>query len=306
MMTIGGASPAIALRFFLPPEHLRPFVTTLYHLEISGGGEDDAVEDWLHPEWANLRLIPDRTIEAGTGDGPLERVPRAVMAGPTSVTTHFRARKGRSWGIGFLPLGWVRLIGAPANAYADRYADVETDPALERLRKLCACVLDGDGDLVAERDAMVGELDALLADPAAGEGAREARLLRIEEAITDPRFHSVTELAQTLGMSTRTMERFCSRVFGFGPQLLLRRQRFVRSLAKFMLDPSLKWIDTLDTHYHDQAHFVRDFRRFMMMSPSEYASLPHPVLMAAAHARAAIAGEAMQVLHKSSRPLGGE
>ena len=181
-MTIGGASPAIALRFFLPPEHLRPFVTTLYHLEISGGGEDDVVEDWLHPEWANLRLIPDRTIEAGMGDGPLERVPRAVMAGPTSVTTHFRATRGRSWGIGFLPLGWARLTDAPARAYSDRYADVETDPALERLRKLCACVLDGDGDLVAERDAMVGELDALLAEPAAGEGAREARLLRIEEA----------------------------------------------------------------------------------------------------------------------------
>ena len=92
-------------------------------------------------------------------------------------------------------------------------------------------------------------------------------------------------------------DRFCGRVFGFSPQLLLRRQRFIRSLAKFMLDPSLKWIDTLDTHYHDQAHFVRDFKRFMTMSPSEYARLPHPILAAAAHARMAVAGEAMQVLH---------
>ena len=53
-------------------------------------------------------------------------------------------------------------------------------------------------------------------------------------------------------------------------------------------------------YYHDQAHFVRDFKRFMLMSPSEYASRPHPVLAAAAHARLAVAGQAMQVLHEPS------
>ena len=42
---------------------------------------------------------------------------------------------------------------------------------------------------------------------------------------------------------------------------------------------------------------IRDFKRFMLMSPSEYARLPHPILAAAAHARMAVAGEAMQVLH---------
>jgi AraC-like DNA-binding protein len=296
-VTVGGATSAVALRFFLPPEELRPFVTTLYHLEISGA-EDEPVEDWLHPEWANLRLIPGRTVEAGMGGKPLERVPRAVIAGPTSITTHFRAHKGRSWGIGILPLGWARMTAARASEYADRYADVEVDPAFERLRTLCACVPDANDDIIAERDAMLRELTILFATPA----AREAEMQRVGAAFTDQRYHNVTELAQCLGMSTRTMERFCNRMFGFGPQLLLRRQRFVRSLAKFMLDPSLKWIDTLDSHYHDQAHFVRDFKRFMAMSPTDYARLPHPVLMAAAHARTAIAGEAMQVLHKPAPP----
>lgn len=296
-MSTGDTSTAVALRFFLPPEALRPFVTTLYHMEISGR-EGQPVDDWLHPEWANLRIIPGRTVEAGMGGKPLEPMPRAVLAGPTSVATRFRALEGRSWGIGLLPLGWARLTGAPASDYADRYADVDTDPAFEHLRPLCACVSDAKDEILSERDAMVRELTKLLAAPS----PREADVIRVEEALTDPRFHSVAELATSLGMSARTMERFCSRAFGFSPQLLLRRQRFVRSLAKFMLDPSLKWIDTLDSHYHDQAHFVRDFKRFMTMSPSAYASMPHPVLMAAAHARAAIAGEAMQVLHKPTAP----
>lgn len=292
-MKPGGVPAAVALRFFLPPERLRPFVTTLYHMDISGA-EDQPVEDWLHPEWANLRIIPARTVEAGIGEAPLERMPRAVLTGPTSVSTRFRARAGRSWGIGLMPLGWVRMTDASAKAYADRYTDAETDPAFSRLQALCACVPSEGDDLLAERDALMRALGRLFADSV----PREAEILRAEAALTDPRLHNVSEFAEALGMSTRTTERFCSRVFGFGPQLLLRRQRFVRSLAKFMLDPSLRWIDTLDGHYHDQAHFVRDFKRFMTMSPSEYARLPHPVLAAAAHARLAVAGEAMQVLHK--------
>ncbi len=292
-MTTGTAPAAVALRFFLPPPELRPFVTTLYHLEISGYGQG-AVDDWLHPEWANLRIIPHQNVEAGLGGNPLERMPRAVLAGPTSVTTHFRATNGRSWGIGFMPLGWEGLTAAAASDYADRLVDVEADPALSRLGPLCDCIFSGPGAVEAEKDALLQGLAALFVAPS----AQDARILRAQEALVDPDIRSVAELSQVLGMSMRTMERFSRRVFGFSPQLLLRRQRFVRSLARFMLDPSLKWIDTLDTHYHDQAHFVRDFKRFMTMGPSEYARLPHPVLAAAAHARAAVAGEAMQVLHR--------
>ena len=59
-MSTGEAPAGVALRFFLPPRRLRPFITTLYPMEISGA-EDEPVVDWLHPEWANLRIIPDRT-----------------------------------------------------------------------------------------------------------------------------------------------------------------------------------------------------------------------------------------------------
>ena len=74
----------------------------------------------------------------------------------------------------------------------------------------------------------------------------------------------------------------------------------MRSLAQFMLDPSLAWIDTLDGQYVDQAHFIRDFRRFMDATPSAYAAAPHPVLWAAAEARTAVAGKPMQVLQLQS------
>ena len=78
---------------------------------------------------------------------------------------------------------------------------------------------------------------------------------------------TVAELVRRSGASQRTVERLCRRAFGFTPKLLLRRQRFMRSLADFVLDPTLKWIDAIDSQYHDQAQFVRDFRQFMGMTP---------------------------------------
>ena len=38
------------------------------------------------------------------------------------------------------------------------------------------------------------------------------------------------------------------------------------------------WSAALDGQYYDQAQFVRDFRAFMGMTPSEYAEMPHPIL----------------------------
>jgi AraC-like DNA-binding protein len=104
-------------------------------------------------------------------------------------------------------------------------------------------------------------------------------------------------MAEHAGTAPYTLERVCRRHFGFAPQMLLRRQRFMRSLSQFMLDPSLKWIGALDSHYHDQAQFVRDFHRFMGMNPRDYAALPHPILGEIMRARHEAAGAAVQALH---------
>ncbi|MEZ5681168.1 MAG: helix-turn-helix domain-containing protein [Erythrobacter sp.] len=293
-MTRGLATDCVTLRFFLPPEDLRPFITTIYLLEIGEGAEHDPVEDRLHPEWANLRLISEGSVSAAIGNNELEQVSRVVMTGPTSHATHFVARPGRSWGIGILPLGWSRLTTAPASNYADRHIDALQEPSLARLHGLKDLLDDRNVEPQRHRERLVELLRGALSPP----HGREDEILRLELALVDPAIHTVAELAEAGGMSIRSTERMCQQVFGFAPQLLLRRQRFLRSLAQFMLDPSLKWIETLDSHYHDQAHFVRDFKRFMGMSPSEYARLPHPVLGAAAHARKAVAGEAVQVLHR--------
>ena len=293
-MQQGAVADRVAVRFFMPSPALAPYISTYYLTEVQVG-EDQVIQDWLHPEWANLRIAHHDNWQAAIGSDALRQAPRLIMSGPTSYSAHFVTGKARIWGVGILPLGWARLVDGAATDYADRFCDGREDPAFADLAPLLDCTFGEMPDPAAE----AGRIDAFLLDllkkrPAAPE---EARIRKAHAALLDDDIASVAELAEAMGMSSRSLERLSARAFGFAPKLLLRRQRFLRSLAQFMLDPSLSWIRTLDWHYVDQAHFVRDFKRFMGMSPSAYAALEHPVLRAAATARAAAAGQAVQALH---------
>ncbi|MDE2435713.1 MAG: AraC family transcriptional regulator [Sphingomonadales bacterium] len=289
------AGDAVAVRFFMPSPQLAPYISTYYLTEVNlpEGGQ---VHDWLHPEWGNMRFCRNPTWQAGIGSEPLRPAPAFIASGPSSYCAQFITGKARMWGVGILPLGWARLFDASAELYADRFCDGAADPVFAGLAPLLDTIFGGSPDAAAEAE----RIDAFLLGHLAARPVPddEVRIHAAHAALVDQEVGTVGDLADRLGMSPRSLERLSLRAFGFSPKLLLRRQRFLRSLAQFMLDPSLTWISTLDWHYVDQAHFVRDFKRFMGMSPSAYAALDHPVLRAAARARAAAAGAAVQVLHR--------
>ena len=287
---------AVALQFHMPSPALAPYISTYYLTEVNlEPGE--VVEDWLHPEWANLRFTRDHCVSSAHGDAPLQKLPHEIFTGPSCLAGHFVIEgRARIWGIGILPLGWSRLINGPASDLVDQTVGVDRHPHCQHIAGIADRVFTGDRNPAAEAARIDEFLLGLLASRPPSE--EEARIHAAHTALVSDDIGSVADLADRLGISARSLERFSLRVFGFSPKLLLRRQRFLRSLAQFMLDPSLSWIRTLDLHYVDQAHFVRDFKRFMAMSPSRYASLDHPVLRAAAQARAAAAGAAVQALHR--------
>ncbi len=288
----------IRIRFALPAPELAPFVTTYYYTDCNTGVGEAWIEDYLHPEWANLRFIRAGQSSHAFGDGPLEQTPCFAATGPTSLATRFRLSSGRSWGIGLLPLGWAKFIDAAAADHADRAVDGMRDPAFAAFAPLGDALAKGDGDFLQELGLIEQHLKTLLRRP-----ARDAEAItEINAALVDSNIATVADLADRSGIQVRTLERLSRRYFGFPPKLLLRRQRFIRSLAQFMLDPTLKWLNAIDYQYHDQAHFVRDFRRFMGMSPTAYGKLDHPFLRAAARGRQEIAGEAMQALHIPATP----
>lgn len=282
----------VATRFFPLSASLTPYVSAIYMSDIAvPAGE--RIEDYLHPEWANLRFIEGEAPIAAIGDAAPTASPRFAVTGPTSHATYFAAGNMRVWGIGILPMGWAKFIPLPAEDLADRSCDGAAHPAFAAFVPLVDALPQENN-----AEAAAAMIDTHLVDLLADAPPDDPAILAAHRALVDDDLATVADLSAKLALSERSVERLSHRAFGFSPKLLLRRQRFLRSLGRFMLDPSMAWIDALDHQYCDQAQFTHDFHRFMGMSPRAYAARPKPILGAAAFARAAAAGAAVQGLHK--------
>ena len=281
----------VRVHFHSPPLPLRRYFTTFYLVEVAVPGAG-RVTDCLHPEWGNLRFHQGGLPEADNERGARIAGSSFPVTGPSSQGVRFSIGTTRMWGVGLLPLGWTKFVPAPAGEFADALVDGHAHPAFAKFAPLAATIFGEAPDAAAELARIEAHFMARLDEPVPD----EARILAIHAALVDPDTRTVGDLVARAGLTPRTLERACNRAFGFPPKALLRRQRFLRSLGDFMLDPSLKWIGAIDGQYHDQAQFVREFRQFMGLTPRQYAAMPKPILGAMVHARAAFAGKPVQAL----------
>jgi AraC-like DNA-binding protein len=267
------AAPPIEVSFYRLSEALRPFFTALYLFEIADG-DGVPVQDCLHPEWAAMRFTQGTPPVAAIGRTELVPQWPFVVSGPNKASIIFRLGPARIWGLGLLPAGWARFVDGKACDFADRTVDGMTDPAFRVFAPLLAMTQDSSGS----SEAIARRINAYLMAQLGHPSPHEPLITACHAALRDAEVTNVAQLGERLGLSARSLERLCGRYFGFPPKLLLRRQRLLRSLARFMLDPYRGWSQAIDRQYHDQAQFVRDFRAFMGMTPSEYADMPHPVM----------------------------
>lgn len=281
------------MRFFRPPSELDGHFSSFYRADIRAP-EGERIVDYLQPEWGNLRFFFGDSPDARLASGYSMSGARFTATGPSSLATRFELGTTRLWGIGLFPLGWARFMPVQADAMANTVVDGETHAAFAGFRALADGLFTAGGDDEREYAHILAHFMERRDRPVQDED----RIRAVHAALVDPAVTCVAEFVEQTGLKPRTLERVCRRHFGFPPQRLLRRQRFMRSLADFMLAPRANWTSVIDETYHDQAHFVRDFRSFMGMSPSEYAALDHPVLGAFMVERARIWGAAAQTLDK--------
>ena len=288
-------SPLGDYEFIIPAPEFRRYFSSYYFFEISTPGRVE-LEDLLYPEWASARFMLEGMIPASLVPDPVAEVPRASLTGPTSRACHISCSHARMAGIGILPLGWARFIGASAHAHANSVYDVTQ----EKLLAVFGAIWDEIEGLHDHRQ-IANVFDKHLLAAMGPPLEREAEIERVHAALADPEIGDVAQLAERVGLNSQYVERLCRRVFGFSPKRLLRRQRFLRSLAPRMLDPGLKWVKVLDSSYHDQAHFSRDFRDFMGMTPKAFLEMPRPISKAAIRARLEALGQPLQVLQGPAR-----
>jgi AraC-like DNA-binding protein len=285
-----GANCEIDIRFYHPPSDLEGCFTTFYRMEMRVP-EDGHVVDWLQPEWGNLRFFRGARPECRIPGGNSLVGAEFTATGPSSLPLRFELGTTRLWGVGLFPLGWARFVRAPANELANQVVDGAKHPAFTAFAglpdQLFGAAADDDAEFATLIAAFRARMHIL---------REEAAICAVHAAMVDTEMASVAELAKRAGLTPRSLERLCRKHFGFPPKLLLRRQRFMRTLSAFMTDPGGSWSNVIDGRYHDQAHFVREFQQFMRMTPSEYAALPHPVLAGFMAERKRILGSPAQTL----------
>jgi AraC-like DNA-binding protein len=86
---------------------------------------------------------------------------------------------------------------------------------------------------------------------------------------------SLTQLEKKTGFSAKYLTKTFQKYVGVGPKAFQRIQRFHASISNLnQLTRGVDWADIVYQHgYHDQAHFIKEFRYFSGLSPQKYLSL---------------------------------
>jgi AraC-like DNA-binding protein len=188
-----------------------------------------------------------RALAAGQLTAPLRLLPR-----PGAEVVGIRLRTGAA----------RQLLRVPQRELTGRIV-----PLADVVPRLAPRLLDAA--CIAEPRARLERLARALAhalgDPRPG--ALDAALSRLESGGV----HTATALAASVGLTPRTLQRRFQEEVGLDPTLLRRIVRFRTAFALLEALPPGRWGRVAPrAGYFDQAHLIREFRRFAGASPSVF------------------------------------
>ena len=106
----------------------------------------------------------------------------------------------------------------------------------------------------------------------------------------------VTDFAEKVGTSTRTVERIVKRDYGMTPKQVARRARAL-DMAAALLGVAMEEEEAeLRLRYFDQPHLIREIRHFFGTTPNGLKSSPHPLLRLNLEVRQARRVQALSLL----------
>ncbi|SFQ76803.1 helix-turn-helix domain-containing protein [Hymenobacter arizonensis] len=176
------------------------------------------------------------------------------------------------FGILFRPCGFNRLLGVsvPTETQLPNGADDAVGRFIQALAQQVSAAPTHTQRVAAAETLMLAELSR-----------REPQALVIEALITFVLERhgqlNVAEMAQKSNLSRRQLERRFRDALGVPPKLFAEMTRFAYVFRLLHEQPQANWADiTYACGYFDQAHFIREFRRFTGETPKAYfAQAPH-------------------------------
>jgi AraC-like DNA-binding protein len=293
-----GLPPGTALRYERPAPRLREYLTGYAVLDSVVADTWHGTE-WMLPGWAQIWIVmTPEPITVRIGNRAYEPIPAALLYGVTSRAMPVRARGGVTICIDVSPLGWARLFSRSAEALRDQLVPLETVLPVALVRELTFALAGSDRALQVK-----GVLDDIFSRHLSAANADEPRIRQIWKAIADEGVTDLAAAASIHGIDRRTASRLSKQYFGFPPKLLTMRSRFLRALLPLLEAGPGADHGPVPEGYHDRSHFLKDGRRFLGMTPRQFAALPSPYAAAARRARELVIGTAIASLDRP-RPNG--
>ena len=252
------AVPAITFRYLAPDPALAGLVAFLYTIQVG----DVAIAEPICALLGQIQVSLAGSAGYAIGHG-LRVLPDVAVVAPTDRAARFCATPGyRAIGCGLTPAGWAALVGAPADGIASGLCDGAAllGGAAAELRAVPSAA-----DPVAAFAAALGGL-AVSARPV------DPRIAVIDRWIVDGAPGDAAGLAATLGCSRRSLERLTAATHGATPKLIAAKYRTLMAAAWLVVGEA----DGPDARagFADQSHFIREFRRFVGVTPGAFAAAP--------------------------------
>lgn len=237
---------------FHPPDALAPFVEHFWTTHWDLRGEPVYAQDVLPHPSVNLVLEPGCSEVVGVMTGKFTRQLEGL---------------GRVFSAMFHPGGFSCFCDDDVSVLTDRRVPMEHLFDID-VRALEAEVFEHAADDAARLDAVAAVL--LARDPALDDGARRAKEV-VQRIVADPEILRVDDVAARVGLGVRTLQRLFARHVGVSPKWVIRRKR-LHEAAERLADPEPPDLAALaaDLGYADQAHFIRDFRNLVGVTPASY------------------------------------
>jgi AraC-like DNA-binding protein len=175
--------------------------------------------------------------------------------------------KGDVFAVKFRPGGFYPFVGVPVSSFSDRTVPLHDVFGAEG-EDLDRAVLAESADL--DRINIVESFfRARLTDP----DENVTRLTEIVYAVAKERgILKVEDLVERYGMNKRTLQRLFARYVGVSPKWVIQRYRLHEAAEQLATGAPVNQAEiALSLGYSDQAHFIRDFKAIVGVSPAAYA-----------------------------------
>jgi AraC-like DNA-binding protein len=247
-------------REMLPDPRLRDLVKCYWSLN---GWNSEVRTDRILPDGCSELVLHYGDVFEQVDHASMRRQAASLLVGPSTRATLIRpSRRIGIFAVRFRPGGLAILLRTPAAELCDtiQCADqagvrfgfdaidaVGSSPERERIRIIEQWLLD--------------RLNRARLD---------AQIVRLQQCIDDSAGSiRVGELARAAGWSMRQLQRRFQAATGLSPKLLMRLARLQNAWGAVQQNVNFTRAAAL-AGYADQPHFVREFREFAGVSPSQY------------------------------------